>query len=272
MKFKFILFILSLSLLLSSCSSMAVDDTIRVTILDIGKADCIVLQGFNQVMIIDAGEEEDLPKICAFLEREKIEKIDTLILSHFDKDHIGGASHLIREYGVEKVIQSTFDTESTEYSSYQKALEDKGLIPQKVKENTELDFGTGKIRILPPEKTAYDRKEDNNASLVVRLEYGETGLYFFGDALEERIDEFLASNPIAAQFAKLPHHGTYLENYPELLDAIQCTMAAITCSKKNMPDEATLELLDKKQIETYLTQNGDVSLVIDSHEINMYQS
>ncbi|MBR5746568.1 MAG: MBL fold metallo-hydrolase, partial [Clostridia bacterium] len=67
-------------------------DHLTFDVLDIGKADCIVMRHKGQVLLIDTGEEENLPEIESHLSSRGISKIDYLILSHFDKDHVGGAA------------------------------------------------------------------------------------------------------------------------------------------------------------------------------------
>ncbi|MDO4555742.1 MAG: MBL fold metallo-hydrolase, partial [Lachnospiraceae bacterium] len=63
---------------------------LTVTILKVGKADAIMIQTEDKVMMIDTGEEDDKDKLAIFLKQENISKVDYLIITHFDKDHVGG--------------------------------------------------------------------------------------------------------------------------------------------------------------------------------------
>ncbi len=73
------------------------DCLLRVTFLDTGKSDCIVMEAGDHVVVNDAADADDAGLIDAFLEKRQVETIDYLILSHFDKDHIGSAAARVSE-------------------------------------------------------------------------------------------------------------------------------------------------------------------------------
>ena len=116
MKRKMLLWMSLLLLLpmLCSCSSAS---KVTVDILDIGKADCILIDTGKHTIMIDTGEEENISDIISFLEAKNISDIDVLILSHFDKDHIGGAAKLIEKYGIETVLETGFSSNRDEYEA-----------------------------------------------------------------------------------------------------------------------------------------------------------
>ncbi len=253
----FFLFVFIGGLLFSSCR-VEEKEALSVTVLAIGKADCIVLQTENHTVMIDTGEEENLPEIRSFLQSESIDTLDVLILTHFDKDHVGGAATLIEEYAVKEIYQSAFAGDREEYFAYLAACEKKEIMPQKLTETCAFALDDVRFEIYPPENEHYQRKEDNNSSLVVACFQGENSLLFCGDALEERMAEFLTGCNQSFQFVKLPYHGNYLENYPEILDKLQPQIVAITCSRKNPADEKTLAALQDRGIKVYTTREGNI--------------
>lgn len=264
--FALILCVISVAAL---CSCQADDETVSVHVLDIGKADCIVIETGDKTVMIDTGERNDVYDIGKFLDSKGIEKIDMLILSHFDKDHIGGAAELISRYEIDTVIESRFSSDRDEYTAYHKVLAERGLSSLVLTEDYVFSSGKCNFTVYPPESSSYNKKEDNNSSLIVAMEYGEKRFLFCGDAMELRLSEFLVRSPGKFDFIKLPYHGNYIKNYDEFLKEVSPQYGAITCSDKNPCDEKTLDLLFRYGVEVYKTVDGTVSLTTDGKNINI---
>ena len=271
---KKILFIIAALLFLSpvliACSSV---DTasLSVDVIDVGKADCIVIRSGSKTVMIDTGEEENLPEIEAYLSSNGITAIDVLILSHFDKDHIGCAAKLISDYSVGRVLESDFQSDRSEYDSYHDAIKERNISVEKLQENYFFSLGDLQFSVYVPKKTSYDKKEDNNASLIVALRYKDTSMLFCGDALEDRMDEILNEHIGNFDLIKLPHHGSLLDNYERILSDFNCTEAIITDSDKNPADERLLTLLKEQDINVYETRYGSVSIRSDGQTIRIKQ-
>ena len=71
------------------------DSQLRMTVLDVGNADCILLQNQGKFAMIDAGERGDGDDIVAYLQRMGITRLEYLIATHPDSDHIGGMPAVI---------------------------------------------------------------------------------------------------------------------------------------------------------------------------------
>lgn len=74
----------------------ALKDTLKIEILKIGKADCIIITDGTTSIVVDCGEEDDGADISAAMDALGISSIDYLIITHYDKDHIGGAPTLLK--------------------------------------------------------------------------------------------------------------------------------------------------------------------------------
>lgn len=261
--------ILFASLCLCSCSSSAT--TVFVDVIAIGKADCILIRTGTKTVMIDTGEEEDVANIIDYLEAKNIETIDMLILSHFDKDHIGGAAELISSYGITTVLETSFSSNRDEYDAYHTVLKDQGLNATILTEDYTFTYDACSFTVYVPKETSYSTKEDNNASLIVAMEYGEKRFLFCGDAMELRLAEFLADSPGMFDFVKLPYHGNYLENYTDFLSEVSPEYGVITCSNKNPSADKTIELLAEYGVKVYETKNGSVSLETDGNMLRISQ-
>ena len=101
--------LLALCALLSLCACGAAapetdGGTFSLDILDTGKSDCIIVCMDGVTVVNDAADEDDFDSICAALERRGVQRIDYLVLSHYDKDHIGSAAALVRAYPVGQIL------------------------------------------------------------------------------------------------------------------------------------------------------------------------
>lgn len=240
-----------------------------IDVLKIGKADCIIINTGNKIVMIDTGEEENIDQIRDFMDEHNYNKVDTLILTHYDKDHIGGAKYIIEEYGVDTVIESRASSSSAEYYNYHQFLSQQGKEPTKLKEDYTFKSDSCVFKVNVPKKDKYDKKNDNNLSLVISMECGNSKFLFCGDALELRLAEILEPMQGEYDVIKLPHHGSYNEAYSEFFGKIKTENAIITDSKKNPAEERTLSLLAELGIEAYETRYGSLHIYTDGQDVTI---
>ena len=269
---RFLLILLSFTMLSCHVScSKGNESKLDIEILEVGKADCILISFKGNTVVIDTGEEENASEILSKLDQRKVKKIHTLILSHFDKDHIGSAAKILERYEVESIIESTFSSDRAEYDQYHKAIDPSKTELFQLKKDYSFTIQECEFKILPPKAKQYDRKEDNNASLIVEIHYGDFHFAFLGDAMEERIEEYKSDIHAPFDFLKLPYHGNYLQNLDSLLELTKPRYTAICDSVKNPSDDKTIELLEEKGIEHYETKNGTIRIRSDGKTIQISQ-
>lgn len=248
-------------LFFSGCE-MEKKENINVTFLDVGNADCQIIMVDNKTVMIDTALANQKDKIFEFLDKNNIDKIDVLILTHFDKDHIGTASEIINELNVDLIYENSLKkhTNSTHYKSYKKAIKENRSKVIPVNEQIEFEFNDAKFKIYPPKSDRYLNNESNNSSLMVTLKYNETSFLFAADIEKDRIAEVIDVVEERYDILKIPHHGYYEENTYEFLSALMPKFAIITTSNKKAPSPKTLSELLKLGIEVYLTVNGDITI------------
>ena len=131
---RLLIFVLLLSL--SGCGRSDADaNSMTVLYLDVGKADCTILTDGAHTVLIDCAETDDGEKILAALRENRISQIDLLIVTHFDKDHIGGAPEVLSSFSVLRVIEPDYEPENPEaeaYTAYREALELAGITPEAI--------------------------------------------------------------------------------------------------------------------------------------------
>ena len=259
-----------------SCAGSSVcGEPLKVTLLKVGKADAIAVQTGNKTMVIDAGEEEDGEELVAFLQNQGISYVDVLVITHFDKDHVGGADTLVEEMEIGEVLLPDYEGIHTEYLDFMHALEKKGIQPQRLTEPIEMQFGEALVKTEPPE--SYEAAEnvveqDNNFSLITTIVHGDNRLLFTGDAEKQRLHQWLSEENVeACDFLKVPHHGVYNTALKKLADAVSPKYAVICSSGKNPADAKTLELLRARGIETFETKDGNVTVISDGNHLEIRQ-
>lgn len=242
----------------------------KMYIFNAGKADCILISNNGKHIMIDTGEENLATKILSYLRNNNITKLDYLIITHFDKDHVGSASKIIDNIQVDNVFQSNYPKESTYYANYISSIENKGIVPQTISGDVAFTLGELNITVNGP-TTIYDSNESNNSSLIVSIKYNNTGYLFMGDSQNNRIKDYLNSHSEKYSFIKIPYHGNYQKTLEGLLEVVNPNYAIITCSSVEPDTSETEGLLNKLNIKYYLTKNGDIKLKSDGESIMINQ-
>ena len=269
--------LLTLTLILTACSSgakkapedSAAKATLDVHFFDEGKADAILLSTAESAALIDAGEKGFGKTILAYLEEQGIEKLDYLIVTHFDKDHVGGAAKVINNITVGTVLQSNSPKDSDEYEKYVKALANAGIEPVTVRETLTFTLDGVSYTVDPPAQETYADDASNNSSLIVSVVNGADRFLFTGDAQTARLAEFLDGGVSEVSVLKLPHHGQDEPLLSALLDATCPAYAVITSSDEELESDATVAALERAGATVLLTRNGAVTLRSDGSGVRV---
>lgn len=246
---------------------------LQMTFLNTGKSDCIIMDMGGSVIINDTADEDDYEYICSFLDKKQITAIDYMVLSHFDKDHIGSAAKLVGTYEVGCVLMPDYEEDSVYYEALMEALEQTGTEAVKLKEDYCLTAEEADIYISVPEQEEYDN--DNNYSLIMAVTYGENRFLLLGDAMKKRTGEFLKTPMGEEQYdlIKMPHHGDYNKKLEDLMACARPVWAVLTVGQhRERLEEETVQLLDKYNCKVYDTVDGDVTVESDGTNIIVTQS
>ena len=249
-------------------------DTLTVVIPKIGKADCSILKNGNESMVIDCGEAENAPEILDTLQKQNISTLQYLVITHFDKDHVGGAAEVLRNIPVEQVLEPDYSPENPQaeaYRTYREALAETGVPVTKVRDTLECTLGSASITVTGSGGQTYSKNVDNNSSLLVAVTHRGNRFLFAGDIEKQRITELLDTGIPQYDFLKVPHHGVYNSALPDFLEAVGMEYAVITCSNKNPADAETLEALRQAGAKTYETSQGPITVVSTDAGIKIRQ-
>ncbi|MFI3325901.1 MAG: MBL fold metallo-hydrolase [Clostridia bacterium] len=238
---------------------LADDYNLSVHFLDVGCADCILIEYEDYVFLIDTGTENSYDNINTYLQKRSIEKIDIMFLSHADSDHIGGAYKIIEDYQVDSVYINNVVSTSEAYSLLLNATQNMDFVM--LNESQNMNFGDLNFEI-----TVFDNENSssNNASLIIKLEFYDLDILFTGDA-EEETENLLVENSIDIQsdILKVGHHGSSSSSTLEFLAYVDPILAIISTGENSysFPSYQVLNNLDSLQID-YLRTDEDGNVMI----------
>lgn len=243
--------------------------TMQVHYLDVGQGDSALITCGGQSMLIDAGDDTKGTAIQNYLKKQKIDKLDYLILTHPDADHIGGAPVIITKFKIDKVFVSNYEKDNKTYQKLIQALDYKRLKYTVPKSGEQYTLGTAKITMLAP-NGKYDNP--NDASIALLIKNGNSSFLFTGDAGKEAEADILKNGiDISADVYKAGHHGSKYSTSKDFLKAVNPTYAVISCGENNSyghPHAATLNTFRANNVKVYRTdEDGTIIATSDGKKI-----
>lgn len=268
------LLLMCLAFVLAGCSGEKESGvSLKLTFLDTGKSDCIVIEAGESVVMNDTADLDDAAAICAYLDERGRTRIEYLILSHFDKDHIGSAAALISRYEVGCVLMPDYEEDSDAYLSLMQVLKETDTAHERLKRDVSFTVEGVSFYVDAPDEGSYEN--DNNYSLITCVTNGETRFLLMGDAKKIRTKEFLSSAAAKEQYdlIKMPHHGNYTKNLETLFETAKPRYAVLTADPERLRvEDETVSLLNEYKCEVYYTDEGVVTAVSDGKSIKVGQT
>lgn len=240
-------------------------DELQVVFFDVGKGDCILLSMGEDNVLLDAGYEETSSEVTRQLQARGISSLDAMIITHYDKDHVGGAAEIAQQIPVETIYLPDYEGEADKCGDLLALIRKKGLESIRVSEQETVAMGQAEMEIIPA-LVAYDPASgnDNDASLIVTVVYREDEWLLPGDIEKDAIEVWLADNNRTFDILKMPHHGKKEGNTKELIKNVDPSIAVITDSTVEEANEKVLKQLDKNDTEVYRSSvNGTITITGD---------
>ena len=241
-----------------------------VTFLDVGQGDSYIItlpKGKNVLIDTGGGFSSSivLNRTIPYMWSKGINRIDTLILSHGDFDHMGEATNLVNNFKVEKVIFNKGEFNDLELE-FIKVLDDKNIpYYQNIKE---LNIGEYKLYFL--NNRLYDNENDNSNVIYTELEGYK--FMFMGDASSTTEKEIMNKyNLPDIDVLKIGHHGSKTSSSEEFIDEMNPKYSIISVGKNNRYGHPNKEVLDNlKDSKIYRTdQDGSIMFKIKNNKLKI---
>jgi competence protein ComEC len=247
-------------------------EPLTVMFLDIGQGDATLIRSpGGRTMLIDGGNgTSDADNvILPALQAWGSDRLDVMVITHPDQDHIGGLSRVIEAVPVGQVVLTGQVHTTQTYEHLLTAIRDKKLPAVRARGGMSLDFDPALVTaILGPTDALVESDDTNNASIVIRMTYSAVAFLFIGDAEETEESVILNSGAdVHAQILKVGHHGSRNSTSPDWLQAVSPQVGIISVGKNNRyghPHPEVLQWLSQFGVKVYRTdQQGTISIVTD---------
>ena len=254
-------------------SEIGRDEDLVIASLNVGKADCSILAYQGSFGLIDTGTRDAYDLIDKVLSLNHEQTIDYLIITHYDKDHVGSAVKLLQNYNVKKLYLPAYVSSKSGYSQLQAEIEGNRNVVY-VSEDELITVNDMTIRVIPPKEPealqADPDKMDNNMSLMCMVTLKNRRFLFTGDIEESRIRQILdRKDDVHADWLKVPYHGAYLSNSREFLTAVSPQYAVISTGNERPADARLLFDMAELNIQNYTTVGGSIATVSDGDSITV---
>ena len=271
MKSKSLIKIFLIFLLLIYVNGCSDEKLFSVHIIDVGQGDSIFIQTpENKRILMDAGDEDAEHTVYSYLKRRGVKKIDVLIATHPDTDHIGSMDYIIDKFKISHFYMPEAKTDSEAFYNLLDSCKEKNLKIEYLTKGDILKIDSSTtMEILSP-STITDKNNLN--SIVSLLNYKGYEFLFTGDAEKENESEILSScNLPDIDFLKAGHHGSSSSSTDEFIEKLKPEAVAISCGYNNdygHPHRSVLDTFRKNGAVVYRTdKNGSLVFYCDKNGI-----
>ena len=215
------------------------NSNLEVVMFDVGEADSMLISTPSKKVniLIDTGRGIDINNIIIYLKSIGISKLNYLIITHGDEDHIGGALYLIDNFKVDNVILNKGDYTELEVE----------LIIHLKNKNIKYTNNINKIPLLGSYMYLLNTKKfsnENDNSIVTYFEYQKYKFLFMGDS-SSKTEEYLINNYNLTNisFLKVGHHGSNTSSSPLFINKITPKVSLISVGRNNFYHHPSKEVL-----------------------------
>ena len=278
MKQKLFALVLALSLLLSGCMEVRLvpaetaGKTLTVQFIDVGQADCALLECDGKFMLIDGGNRDDSQLVVSFLEQQGVKELAAVVCTHAHEDHVGGLPAVLAVYPTKAVYAPTKTYASKIFDKFVYYTDQQGLEITIPAPGDHFSLGRAEVTVLGPVKSYPDA---NNTSIVLRVEFGRTSFLFTGDMEKEAegdmLDYWEGKLNWKTDVLKVGHHGSDTSTGYRFLNEVSPDQAVISVGTGNTyghPHAEPMSRLNQAQAAIFRTDElGTVQAVSDGEGI-----
>ncbi|MGI8812220.1 MAG: ComEC/Rec2 family competence protein [Pyrinomonadaceae bacterium] len=286
----FLLAALAALVIFHPLSSPKPDGKLHVDFLDVGQGDSAFVTFPNgETLLIDGGGKPDFRTegsfqpdvqtigesvVSPFLWERGYSRVDHLLATHADTDHIQGLNAVAANFAVGDALFGREPSDDPEFAELAAVLAKRGIASRAISRGDATEIGGVRVEFLWPEAESLPNSpSDNDHSVVTMLTFGERRILLTGDierAAESAID---AGGELNADVVKVPHHGSRTSSTAGFVHAVRPSIAVVSVGKRSRFGHPHPEVIDRWRAAgaTVLTtgQNGAISVETDGHEMSL---
>ena len=263
-------------------SPVTTNGSVEVHYINVGQSvSTLITSPSGETMLVDTGHyNDDGEHVLAYLQRHDISRIDHLVTSHSDADHIGGNAAIIEYYeteadGIGAVYDPGIASSTQTYAEYLDAIEAHDVTLYETREGDTIDFGDVNVDVLGPPDPYLESEDRNENSIVLKLTHGETSVLLSGDAEDDQeaylVDEY--GSALESTILKAGHHGSASSSSGAFLDAVDPQAVVISSAYESQyghPNEEVLDRLAERSLPAYWTAtHGNIVLISDGQTVTV---
>lgn len=244
---------------------------------DVGQGDAALLTTpGHKTILIDGGSRSEFfdngkQIIARYLNKKGIKKIDYVILSHPHSDHVGGLTHIIKNYTVDRIYYSHCPCKTSLYTSFIETAKQKKLQLYEITSPDSLILPSCKIYFLSPSEKIKSKTKKlnfnmNNQSLIAYLLYGRTKMLFMGDAEKEIEQKMLQTYPsLHCDALKIGHHGSSTSSTFPFVKQVDPEIGILSVGENNrfrLPSKLVLQYFELLDVYLHRTDKQGAAVLI----------
>jgi competence protein ComEC len=241
---------------------------VRVNFFDVGQGDSILISRGGDHMLVDGGASgrvllEKLGRSIPFWDRS----IEVLVLTHPDKDHLGGLLGVLQNYEVKTIVVTKYESETKVQKAWKSLIEKEGSEVIEAVQGARIVMGndlTAEVLFPFYSIDVSDKKKSNNSSVAMKVFVGSEKFLLMGDLSKREERELMESGvDLNADILKVGHHGSRTSSGEIFLDAVSPDESVISVGKRNRyghPHQNVVDSLNDDGVQILRTdEEGDVA-------------
>lgn len=218
------------------------DFTVRF--LDVGQGAAVLITTGGKSMLIDGGGPKRSSFVVSYLKNLGITKLDSIVATHYDNDHISGLVGALNVFEVAEVWGPDYETDTRTYLSFRRKLEELGLTRKTPLPGDTMQLGEAMITFLAPEPG--EQSNENDYSIAMKITYRDFSLVLSGDATASSEKKILKLGiDLKCDIYYVAHHGSASSSSEPFLNAMKPRVAIISVGKDNGYGHPTEECLSR---------------------------
>ncbi|MGH3080201.1 MAG: ComEC/Rec2 family competence protein [Gaiellaceae bacterium] len=243
---------------------------LRLTLLDVGQGDAVLLQVPEGSILVDQGPPE--AEVDDQVRRLGVRRLALVVLTHPQRDHVGGAAEVLEHVRVDRILDPAIPSESPDQAAALAAARERRVPIVQARAGVVFRLGRLRLRLLWPDGGHPPGVDPNLRATVILASYGKVDALLTADA-ESPVT--LPLRPPPAEILKVAHHGSADEGLPRLLQLTRPLVAVISCGRDNdygHPAPTTIAALTAApRLDVFRTdQDGRVVIETDGERISTW--